>query len=123
MPYVQRDPDTQKINGLYNLPQPGIAEEFLPDDDPEVQAFLHPQKVLILTTDFIARFTNAEYVKLEQKRAADVTAGKVGNSKNWDVVIADDYVTITNQKAQTLKAGLVTDGILTQARADEIFTA
>jgi hypothetical protein len=123
MPYVSRDDTTNAINGVYANPQPGYAEEYLPDDNPELQMFLHPAKVLIPTADFIARFTNAEYLKLEQKRAADIAAAKVGNSKNWDVVIADDSVNVTNQKAQTLKAQLVTDTVLTQARADEIFTA
>jgi hypothetical protein len=123
MPYVSRDDTTNAISGVYANPQPGYAEEYLPDDNPELQMFLHPQKVLILTTDFIARFTNAEYVKLLQKRATDTAAAKVGNSKNWDVVTADDYVNVANQKSQSLKAQLVTDDVLTQARADEIFTA
>ena len=32
--------------------------------------------------EFIEKFTNAEYVLLEQKRAADIAEGKVGNAKN-----------------------------------------
>jgi hypothetical protein len=42
MPYVSRD-DSASINGLYANPQPGYAEEYLPDDDPEVVAFLEKQ--------------------------------------------------------------------------------
>lgn len=75
----------------------------------------------LLTADFLGRWTNAEYLKLEQKRAADITANKVGNAKNWDIVVADSTINMTKQKTQSLKADLVTDGILTQARADEIF--
>lgn len=41
MPYVSRG-DNGKINGLYANLQPGYAEEFLPDDNPEVMAFLNP---------------------------------------------------------------------------------
>jgi len=41
MPYVSRG-DSGNINGLFANPQPGYAEEFLPDDDPEVVAFLNP---------------------------------------------------------------------------------
>lgn len=41
MPYVSRD-DSGKINGLYANPQPGFGEEYLPDDDPQVVAFLNP---------------------------------------------------------------------------------
>ena len=60
-------------------------------------------------------------MKLEQKRAADIAAGKIGNAKNWDVVVAEDHIDMNKQKFQNLKADLVADGILTQARADAIF--
>ena len=39
MAYVSRD-ETGAINGVYANPQPGYGEEYLPDDDPEVTAFL-----------------------------------------------------------------------------------
>lgn len=38
MPYVQRDLQG-KITGLYARPQPGRAEEYLPEDEPDVRAF------------------------------------------------------------------------------------
>jgi len=38
MPFIQRDA-AGKITGLYVNPQPGYAEEVLPDDDPQVIAF------------------------------------------------------------------------------------
>lgn len=72
-------------------------------------------------SDFVARFTNQEYLALEKKRAADIAADKVGNAKNWDIVLADVIIDLDTQKVQKLKADLVADGILTQARADEIF--
>ena len=37
MPYISRK--NNKINGLYNIKQPGYAEEFLNDNDLEVIAF------------------------------------------------------------------------------------
>jgi hypothetical protein len=76
----------------------------------------------IPTPDFIARFTNAEYLALEKKRRDDVAANKVGNAKNWDIIVGGDSVNPYRQKAQTLKADLVAGGVLTQARADEIFS-
>ena len=80
------------------------------------------QRKSVCTADeFISRWTNAEYLALEKKRAADITANKVGNAKNWDIVCAGDIIDLNKQKAQSLKADLVTDGVLTQARADEIF--
>lgn len=79
------------------------------------------RKNIMPTSDFIARWTNQEYLALEKKRAADIAANKVGNAKNWDVVVAEDNIDMNRQKFQNLKADIVADGILTQARADEIF--
>jgi hypothetical protein len=73
------------------------------------------------TEEFLKRWTNAEYLSLEKKRAADIAANKVGNAKNWDIVVCVDNMRRSSQKVATLKADLVADGILTQARADEIF--
>ena len=42
MPYVQRD-DEGNITGCFANPQPGFAEEYLPDDNPEVVAFNEAQ--------------------------------------------------------------------------------
>lgn len=78
-------------------------------------------KNVIPTTDFIARFTNAEYRTLCKVRQDDIAANKVGYSKNWDIVIANDAVDLNKQKSQTIKNDLVAAGVLTQARADEIF--
>lgn len=75
----------------------------------------------VSVTDFISRWTNTEYLALEKKRRDDIAANKVGNAKSWDVVVSDDLIDMNKQKAQSLKANLVTDGVLTQARADEIF--
>jgi hypothetical protein len=78
-------------------------------------------KNIIPTTDFIARFTNQEYLAVGKQRAADIAANKVGYSKNWDIVVTSDMVDLNKQKSQTIKADLVAAGVLTQARADEIF--
>jgi hypothetical protein len=69
------------------------------------------------TADFIGRFTNAEY------RAATATTWRQtgGNAKNWDTVVFEPSVNMTKKKVITLRDSLVTDGILTQARANEIF--
>jgi hypothetical protein len=45
MPYVQRD-GSGTINGLFANPQPSFAEEYLPDDNPEVVAFLNQTPVM-----------------------------------------------------------------------------
>jgi hypothetical protein len=74
-------------------------------------------KATLPAPDFIGRFTNAEY------RAATATTWRqtAGNAKNWDVVVFDTTINMNKKKVTTLKTSLVTDGILTQARADVIF--
>lgn len=70
------------------------------------------------TGDFIARWTNAEYLALQKRRTTD--NGKM--AKDWDNVTSDGAINMNKKKTQTLKTNLVADGILTQARADEIFS-
>ena len=85
--------------------------------------YVKPPKITVEnTSDFIARFTNQEYAKLGNVRATDAQATKVGLSKNWDIVVLADIIELSNQKAQTLKADLVARSVLTQVRADEIFS-
>ena len=79
------------------------------------------RKNVIPTSDFIARFTNQEYVAVGKQRTADIAANKVGYSKNWDIVVTEDEVDLNKQKTQKIKEDLVAAGVLTQARADEIF--
>jgi hypothetical protein len=75
-------------------------------------------KATLASSEFIGRFTNAEY------RAATATTWRqtAGNAKNWDVVVFDPTINFNKKKVTTLKTSLVADGILTQARADEIFS-
>jgi len=71
----------------------------------------------LMIADWIGRFTNAEY------RAATAQTWRQtgGNAKNWDVVAFAGSLKMSKKNVTTLKTSLVTDGILTQARADEIF--
>lgn len=102
---------------LLTAPQNTTLDGVITAHDPAKQ-----RKNLVLTTDLTARFTNAEYLALEKKRRDDIAANKVGNAKNWDIVMSDTTIDMNKQKVQSLKADLVTDGVLTQARADEIFS-
>jgi hypothetical protein len=70
------------------------------------------------TGDFISRFTNAEYLALQKRRTTD--NGKM--AKDWDNVTSDPSINMNKKKTQTMKSNLVADGILTPARADEIFS-
>jgi len=73
---------------------------------------------LVPTGDFIARWSNAEYKALQLRRTSD--NGKM--AKDWDNVTSDTAINMNKKKTQTLKSSLVADGILTAARADEIFS-
>src|SRR5262245_20114813 len=65
------------------------------------------RKLVQHTSDFIARWTNAEYLALEKRRRDDVAANKVGNAKNWDIVVSDYEIDMNKQKVVNLKADLV----------------
>jgi len=81
--------------------------------------YVKPPKVTISTVDWIGRFTNAEY-----RSATATTWRQTGpNAKNWDVVAFEDTINLSNQKTAALKQSLVMDSILTQERADIIFSA
>ena len=82
----------------------------------------HDPSEMLTTEEFIKRWTNAEYLALEKKRRDDIAANKVGNAKNFDIVMAADTMRLTSQKVTSLKADLVADGILTETRAAEIFS-
>lgn len=83
-------------------------------------ADITPEEILP-TDEFIRRWTNAEYLALEKQRAADIAANKIGNAKNFDIVMASDVLRLNSQKVTTLKADLISDGILTPERADIVF--
>jgi len=67
--------------------------------------------------DWIGRFTNAEY----RAATAETWRQTGGNAKNFDVVAFAGSIKMSKKSVTTLKTSLVTDGILTQARADVIF--
>jgi hypothetical protein len=71
----------------------------------------------LAVVDWIGRFTNAEY----RAATAETWRQTGGNAKNFDVVAFADSVKMSKKSVTTLKTSLVTDGILTQARADVIF--
>lgn len=74
-------------------------------------------KPALASSEFIGRFTNAEY-----RAATGTWRQTAGNAKNFDVVVFDPIIDLNKKKVATLKSSLVADGVLTQARADEIFS-
>lgn len=79
---------------------------------------IDPLNIALATPEFIGRFTNAEY----RGATAATWRQSGGNAKNWDVVVFEPSINFNKKKTQTLKSSLVADGILTQARADVIFS-
>jgi hypothetical protein len=73
---------------------------------------------VLSTSDWIGRFTNAEY----RAATAATWRGSAGNAKNWDVVAFRGTIDMNKKATKTLKSDLVAGGILTQQRADEIFS-
>ena len=77
---------------------------------------------IVKTPDFIQRFTDAEYLLLKQKYETEITGGDASSARRWDTILAADQVDMNTGNAQSLKADMVADGILSQERADEIFS-
>jgi len=104
----------ETITGRENLTpaQNGVLDGVVAAHDPDAK-----RKNIVDTSSFVARWTNAEYLALSKGRTAD--NGHL--AKTWDIVFAEPTVDLNKQKAQNLKTTLVADGILTQARANEIF--
>lgn len=83
---------------------------------------VQPTLSVIPYAAFISRWTVAEYAKLLQGRAAAVTSGNVTLMQQFDIFSATGVIDLNNPAVTTAKAQIVTAGILTQARADVIFS-
>ena len=121
--YVQRDV-SNKILGVYANAQPGYATEALADDDAQVLTYysVHTPNIVAFPT-FIGRWLDAEYALLMQKRAAAISAGtNIALVKQWDQAMSAGQVDLNSAAAQNFKAAVVSAGILTQPRADVIFS-
>jgi hypothetical protein len=71
---------------------------------------------------FITRWTDPEYLALMRARANAITAGNITLVKQWDFSLAYGFVDLNTLAAQNFKSAIVTAGILTQPRADIIFS-
>lgn len=66
---------------------------------------------------FIGRFTGPEYLLMQQKRTV---SGAL--CQQWDISMVRGTVDLNSAAAQNFKAALVSSGILSQTRADLIFS-
>ncbi|MDF0659719.1 MULTISPECIES: hypothetical protein [unclassified Rhizobium] len=113
MPYVMRNADGD-ICGLFEQPQNGRADEFLPDDAAEVVAFVN-QRVPAAYT--IGKST--PWRRMSDEEVADVDAAmQSATLKQRRIYEAASYISTEDELFGTLKALL--SAVLSPSRADEL---
>lgn len=117
MAWVQRDA-SKAICGVYAVQQSGYADEYLPDTDAAVVAFLNPPKVqTVLSQDLMAQFTAAD--------ATAIQAAVASNSQFWllwqAMTAQKDPMLVTN--ARFLQGWNALIQVLGAARMTAIATA
>jgi hypothetical protein len=110
------DPDDRATWSF--VPGPGATQAQIDAGNNVIATIPIDPLATLATGEMISRWTNAEYKALQLRRTSD--NGKT--AKDWDNVTSDASINMNKKKTQTLKSNLVADGILTQARADEIFS-
>ncbi|MBX4884051.1 hypothetical protein HJA90_10695 [Rhizobium bangladeshense] len=111
MPYVMRNADGD-ICGLYEQPQEGYAEEFLPDEAPEIVAFPQaPQAYTIGKSTPWRRMTDEEVEDVD----AAMQSAPLKQRRIYD---AASYISTEDELFGTLKALL--SAVLSPARAEEL---
>lgn len=121
--FVQRNGGV--IVGAYAQLQPGIAEEEIDVTTAEYVTFLSNARPSMISCDvFIGRWTRAEYALLWQRRATAITNGGAAMDlvKQWDQAMVRGSINTVAQVTLDFKAAIVSAGILTQQRADAIFS-
>ena len=99
-------------------PGPGATQPQIDAGNNVIATIPINPKSTVASSEIIGRFTNAEY------RAATATTWRQTgpNAKDWDTVFFDPAVNLNKKKVATLRDSLVAGGILTAARASEIFS-
>lgn len=70
----------------------------------------------------VLRFTNAEYKATLDYHTSSLASGTIGPKKTWDAMMGEALINMNVRTVNSVKNGLVSAGILTQARADAIFS-
>lgn len=112
--YVERD-ESGKIIGVYANFQEGFAEEALPEDDPEVVAFLNPPPppYTLQMSDFFSRFTNDD--EYDAFDAALSVALPAKDRRAFNVATS-----LRSDSTLFAWARVVLVGVVGETRADEI---
>lgn len=111
MPFVQRD-QSGKVVGLFNEPQPELAEEFLTDDNAEIVAFhvphisLHDRLKTILTV--LPDTVQAQFGEVAAAIDLAVRNGKpdVATLELQALTLTSDLEPVRTQMLQEINNGL-----------------
>lgn len=81
-----------------------------------------PPAKIILAADFISRFTDMEYSNIQKAALAQMQQGVATLQKWIDVATTDGYIDLDRPATNDAKQALVTANLLTQERANIIFS-
>lgn len=98
-----------------------VVEIFQVEDIPLPPASLPPRKI-ILAADFISRFTDMEYSNIKKAALAQMDQGLAQLQKWIDVATTDGFIDLDRPATQEAKQALIQFNLLTQERAEEIFS-
>lgn len=98
MVYVSRN-GSNAINGLYVQLQPGYAEEFLPDNDPAVVAFLNPPPT--------AEQQRVSALKANARRKALVTAIQGSDDAQLITFLTNNITDLPTARTQIINLALL----------------
>lgn len=98
-----------------------VVEIFETEDIPLPSPPTPPRKI-ILASDFISRFTDEEYSGIKKAASAQMDQGIAQLQKWIDVATTDGYIDLDRPATMEAKAALIAANLLTQERADIIFS-
>lgn len=121
IPFTVPDGKQTKGNASYSFNQNGQVIETFETEDLPLPTTPEPTNI-ISATNFIARFTDQEYSNINNAALAQMEQG-IAQLKKWiDVATAEGFIDLDRQATKDAKAALVQAQLLTQARADLIFS-
>ena len=117
-------PENKKIVGepSYSITSEGIVENYQVEDIIKPEPIIPPVQKIILAADFISRFTDEEYSNIQKAALAQMQVGVATLQKWIDVATTDGYIDLDRFATNEAKQALVAANLLTQERADIIFS-
>lgn len=106
------------------VPGPGASQGQIDAGQLVIDTIDPVVKNIIPFSVFISRWTTTELSNLYKARASAIAANGAGMTlvKNWDIAQSQNSVDLNSPAAQNFKASIVAAALLTQVRADVIFS-